>query len=365
MNIINVKLSENPYPVYVGKGIFGKLPEFIQKNNINKNVFFIADKKMYSKHKSAIDKFYLGISGKKYFSLMDASEENKAFKSLQRFYNEMLQNGFGRDTVVIAVGGGITGDIAGFAAATFARGIQFIQIPTTLLAMVDSSVGGKTGINFGHTKNIIGSFYQPKFVTVDTDFLKTLPEEEIICGLGEIVKYGLLIGDDFFEFLKKNMQKLLKAESKLLTKVIEECIKFKARIVEKDEKEESGLRKVLNLGHTFAHAVEVEQKHKIKHGQAVIIGLACALHLSNKIGLLNDVMLAKYLSLVVLFEDKIKLEKIDILKCFEIMKRDKKNKDEIIKFVLLSSAGNLAVDVEAEKEDVFYAMNNGFQYFIN
>lgn len=365
MKTINIKLPGNSYPVYIGKEIFRKLPEFIKKNSINKNVFIIADKKMYSKHKTAIDIFYSNITGKKYFSLIEASEENKSFKSLQKFYEEMLQNGFGRDTVIIAVGGGITGDIAGFAAATFARGIQFVQIPTTLLAMVDSSVGGKTGINFGNTKNIIGSFYQPKFVTIDTDFLKTLPEEEIICGLGEIVKYGLLIGDDFFESIKKNLNKLLKAETKLLTGVIEECIKFKAGIVEKDEKEESGLRKVLNLGHTFAHAVEVQQNHKIKHGQAVIIGLACALHLSNRMGLLNDAILAKYLSLVVLFEDKIKLNKIDIVKCFEIMKRDKKNKDEIIKFVLLSSAGNLAVDVEAGREDVFYAMNNGFQYFIN
>jgi 3-dehydroquinate synthase len=365
MKTINVKLSGNSYPVYVGKEIFGKLSEFISKNTIYKNIFVIADKKMYSKHKKAIDQFYSRMIGKKYFSLIEASEKNKSFKSLHKFYEEMLQNGFGRDTVIIAVGGGITGDIAGFAAATFARGVQFVQIPTTLLAMVDSSVGGKTGINFENTKNIIGSFYQPKFVSVDTDFLKTLPEEEIICGLGEIVKYGFLIGDDFYEFLKKNLNKILKVETKLLTGVIEECIKFKAGIVEKDEKEESGLRKVLNLGHTFAHAVEVEQKHKIKHGQAVIVGLACALHLSNRIGLMNDVMLAKYLSLIVLFEDKIKLNKLDIAKCFEIMKRDKKNKDEIIKFVLLSSAGNIAVDVEAGKDDVFYAMNNGFQYFID
>jgi len=215
-----------------------------------------------------------------------------------------------------------------------------------------------------HTKNIIGSFYQPKFVLIDTDFLNTLPEEEIICGLGEIVKYGLLIGDSFFNLIKNNLENAFNLDNSLIIKIIEECINFKASVVEKDEKEETGLRKILNLGHTFAHAFEVAQKHKVKHGQAVIVGLSCALHLSNKIGVMNDTQLAKYLSLIVLFSKKIRVTNLDIEKCYEIMKRDKKNKDEIIKFVLLSSAGKLMIDVQSKKDDVIYALKNGIQYFV-
>lgn len=365
MKKINVKLQSNPYPIYIGNNIYGKIWSLLNENNLNKKAFFVIDKNLYAKHKNGIERLYKSFDTKKHFLIFEPSEEKKSFESLQNYFDEMLKLGFGRDTVVIAIGGGITGDIAGFASSVFARGVQFIQVPTTLLSMVDSSVGGKTGINFGHTKNIIGTFYQPNFVLIDTDFLKTLPEEEIVCGLGEIVKYGFLIDDEFFDFVKNNIRRMLALNNSLITKVIEECVKFKAGVVEKDEREETGLRKILNLGHTFAHALEVEQEHKIKHGQAVIVGLSCALHLSNKLGLLNDDKLAKYLSLIILFAGNIRIGNLEINKCYEIMKRDKKNKDEVIKFVLLSSAGKLLIDVEAQKEDVIYAINNGIQYFID
>ena len=318
---------------------------------------------MFLKNKAKVEKSYRNLNGKKYFEIFNTSEDYKSIDSMQKFFTDLLKSGFSRDTVVAAIGGGITGDIAGFTASVFARGVQYVQVPTTLLAMVDSSVGGKTGINFGHTKNIIGTFYQPKFVLIDTTLLKTLPKEEVICGLGEVVKYGFLIGEKFFDQIKKDMNKLIKLDTGLITNVIEECIKFKAGVVEKDEKEESGLRKILNLGHTFAHAIEVEQEHKIKHGQAVIVGLACALHLSNKMGLLNDELLAKYLSLIIMFVGKIEIKMPDINKIYEIMKRDKKNKNEVIKFVLLSSAGKILIDVEAKKQDAIYALNNGIEYF--
>lgn len=365
MKTIDVNLRENSYPVIIGKNIFGNFEKIAADKKLFRKVFFIADKKMYAAHKNLIDKQYSKFENKKYFALFEAAEKNKSFKSVQSFLDHLLGEGYGRDSLLVVAGGGIAGDIAGFTASIFARGIQFVQIPTTLLAMVDSSVGGKTGINFNHTKNIIGSFYQPKLVLIDTDFLKTLPEDEIVCGLGEVVKYGLLIGEDFYFMIKKNLKKILNLDANLITNIIGECVKFKAGIVEKDEKEEKGLRKILNLGHTFAHAIEVDQKHKIKHGQAVIIGLACALHLSNKIGLLSDKSLAEYLSLIVLFSDKIKIENLNIARCYGIMKRDKKNKNDKIKFVLLSGAGKLMVDVEASKEDVFYAYNNGIQYFID
>lgn len=365
MNKIKINLKEKSYPVYFGENIFSKITELNQSLNLSKNIFLVVDGNVLKRHRKMIsgliEKFNAGFS----FIELHADEENKSYESLNKIYSAMLAKGYSRDTLLIAIGGGITGDIAGFAAATFARGIQYVHVPTTLLAMVDSSVGGKTGINFGDTKNIIGAFYQPKYVLIDSAFLKTLPQDETICGIGEIVKYGLLIGDDFFNVIEKNLSKLIKCDKSTVNKIVQTCVQFKASIVENDEMEISGLRKVLNIGHTFAHAIEVEQKHKIKHGQAVIVGLACALHLSNKINLLSDDELQKYLSLIIKFTDKIKIGAYDPHKLYEIMKRDKKNRADAINFVLLKKAGNILVDVEAGQQDVFYALNNGIQYFVN
>ena len=365
MKKIDVNISGKEYPVYLGAAIFSKLLSLLDKHNLYKNIFVIVDKKVMEYHNRKINSFYEGLKTKKNIFVFESLEKNKTLNSMKLIFSKMLEENFSRDTVVVAVGGGITGDIAGFAASAFARGVQFVQVPTTLLAMVDSSVGGKTGVNFGKTKNIIGAFYQPRFVLIDSDFLKTLPEDEILCGIGEIVKTGFLTSGKLFHMNKGELNKVLRLDSRLISNIIEDCVKFKASVVVKDEKEESGLRKILNLGHTFAHALEVELKHNIKHGQAVIIGLACAFHLSNKIGLMNDEILVENLSMIVKFSEKIKLGKINPGRAFEIMKRDKKNKDEIIKFVLISSAGKIFTDMEASKQDVIYALTNGIQYFIS
>ncbi|MEJ5352271.1 MAG: 3-dehydroquinate synthase [Melioribacteraceae bacterium] len=362
MKKIDIKIPNNSYPVFIGSGIFHRLADFeIIKSN--KNIFLVVDKNLYLNHQKTISSFYEKLDGKKFFHIFEAKEENKSFNSLKEIFSKLIKNNFGRDTLLISIGGGITGDIASFAASIYSRGIKYIQVPTTLLSMVDSSVGGKTGINFGNTKNIIGSFYQPELVLIDTNFLKTLPQDEIICGMGEILKYGLLIGDDFYNEIKNKLQKLLDVKSNVIEDVIKKCVQFKGDIVKNDEKEKSGLRKILNLGHTFAHAIEVEQKHNLKHGQAVIVGLTCALHLSNKINLLQDSELENYLPLLLKFSDSIDIQKYNPNKLYEIMKRDKKNKDAEIKFVLLKKAGQLLIDVPASKEDVVYALNNGIQYY--
>jgi len=364
MKRIEINIPGKKYPVFLGKNTFTNLLKIIKQEKLNENIFLVVDNKVFEFYRKTIFRFFNSLTKKKHCLVIDVSEKNKSYKTLNEIYSALIDNHFGRDTLIVSIGGGITGDIAGFAAATFTRGVQYINIPTTLLSMVDSSVGGKTGINFGNTKNIIGSFYQPKFVLIDTAFLKTLPKDEIVCGLGEIVKYGFLIDDDYLNYVKNNLTKIKKLESRLLEETIETCVNFKAGVVKKDEFEESGLRKILNLGHTFAHAIEVEQKHKIKHGQAVIAGLSCALHLSNKLNLLSDKKLEKYLSLIIMFIDDIKIEKYNTSKLYEIMRRDKKNKVDKIKFVLLSNAGNNLIDLEASKEDVFYALNNGLQYFV-
>lgn len=362
MKKIEINIPGNEYPVYIGANAFDSLDKIIRSKKLYRNLFIIIDKNVLGLHRQDITRFTSNFSGKVFVHEFNACEQEKSFASLQNIFNDMVIKEFSRDTLVIAVGGGITGDLAGFSAATFMRGVLFVQVATTLLAAVDSSVGGKTGINFNETKNIIGSIHQPNFVLIDTEFLKTLSEEEIVCGIGEILKYAFLTDQKFFITLKNNFAKLLKLDATFTSKVIETCISFKGDVVTNDEKE-NGLRKILNFGHTFAHAIEVEQNHNIKHGQAVAIGLMCALDLSKRMGLLDEKLFTEFVKLPLLLKDKILIRKFDAEKIYEIMKRDKKNQDNKIKFVLLANIGDLVVDVEVGKDEVVQSILQGMNQF--
>ncbi|MDQ7817699.1 MAG: 3-dehydroquinate synthase [Melioribacteraceae bacterium] len=364
MKKIEVKIPGSSYPVYIGNGVFLQLQKLISKHALYKNIFIIIDENVFNLHSDKIDRFISKSNSKIYLYSINATELNKSSSQLSDIYSVLIENGFGKDSLIVAIGGGITGDIAGYAASTFARGVQIVHVPTTLLAMVDSSVGGKTGINFESTKNIIGTFYQPNFVLIDLDFLKTLPEEEVLCGLGEILKYSFLIGGDFLEQINKKYMKILSLDTKFLLDVVENCISFKTGIVEKDEREESGLRKILNLGHTFAHAIEIERNHSIKHGQAVITGLSCALHLSNRLNILNDTLYKEYLSMLLRTKNQIQLGLFYPMKIYEIMKRDKKSANDKIRFVLIKEAGNVVIDIEAGMVDVMDSINSGLHHFV-
>jgi 3-dehydroquinate synthase len=362
MRTIDISLKENAYKVFLGSKNFSQLFDYTAKQNLNKNVFAVIDKNVINLHKDKLQKAFTKFSGKFHFIVIDPNEADKSFLTLQKIFTGLLKNNYTRDTLMIAIGGGIVGDITGFAASIFARGVQYIQVPTTLLAAVDSSVGGKTGINFHDTKNIIGTFYQPKFVLIDTDFFNTLPNEEIVCGMGEIVKYAYLTDENFFSFVKNNVEKIKELDKSIIERVILSSIKFKANVVVEDEKE-SNLRKILNLGHTFAHAIEVEQKHKIKHGEAVIIGIACSLFLSNTLSLLADEKMAELLSLLIDFNKFISLTEYDKNEIYKNMFRDKKASSDVVKFVLLKDIGNIVIDVEADKKQVNYSIENGIGLF--
>ena len=363
MKKIEVKASSKSYPVYVGNNILEQLPSLIEKSGLHKNVFIVVDENVLGYHLKKIKKIITEKMRKVVVVEFIANEKSKNNKSVEELYDCLIKNNFGRDTLIIAVGGGITGDIVGFVASTFSRGVQFVQVPTTLLAAVDSSVGGKTGINYGKTKNLIGSFYQPEFVLTDTSFLKSLHEEEVVCGIGEIMKYAFLGDEKFYSTVSKELKQIMKLSPLQTTKTIEACVNMKASVVQADEME-SGLRKILNLGHTFAHAIEVEQEHKIKHGQAVIVGLVCALYLSHFKGILSAEKLIEYLALPLLLQDKITIDKCNIETIYKIMLRDKKGREGKIKFVLLSAPGVLYLDVEAEKELVIQALEDGICHFV-
>lgn len=273
-----------------------------------------------------------------------------------------MKNNFSRKDSIIALGGGIVGDVAGFVAATYMRGIPFYQVPTTLLSVVDSSVGGKTGVNFLEVKNLIGAFYQPEKVYADLNFLETLPLKEIISGAGEIFKYAFLADEENYLLIRNRLAKLL-SEKKFDENLFARCIKLKSSVVENDEKEISGLRKVLNLGHTFAHAFESTMKFQIKHGEAVIAGIFASLIVSKKLGLVSESELKKYLSDFQFLPINKKLFSIDLNTVIKFMKSDKKTSEGKIKLVLISKPGNVLIDVSVKEQLVKKSLEELFERF--
>ncbi|MBK7104230.1 MAG: 3-dehydroquinate synthase [Ignavibacteriae bacterium] len=362
MKKIKINIPNNEYEVFLGKNIFPNIINFLKDKNLYQDYFLVIDKNVNKFYSKVIDDAFSSSEKKVKKIIVESTEKNKNFDSVQKIHSELIKNNFGRDSIIIAIGGGIIGDVAGFAASTYMRGINYVQIPTTLLASVDSSVGGKTGINFESTKNIIGTFYQPKFVLIDTKFFSTLPNDEIICGLGEIVKYAFLIDKNFYKFVKENINKIISNDDEIISKVIFTSVKFKGSVVTNDEKE-SGIRKILNLGHTFAHAFEVQQNHKLKHGQAVIVGITCALYLSKKINLIEEKYFYEYLNFLLQFSDKIKLSKVDNEKIFSVMQKDKKNRDNKIKLVLLNSVGTILTDISVESQLINQSISEAIVHF--
>lgn len=280
--------------------------------------------------------------------ILPDGERYKEQGSLARIYDELIQKQHHRDTTLIALGGGVIGDMTGFAASTYHRGTHFIQIPTTLLAQVDASIGGKTAINHPAGKNLIGNFYQPDAVIIDLDTLKTLPPREFRAGLAEVIKYALLEGGDFFELVYQALkQGLANNDSPDLAQIVSECCRIKAAIVMEDERE-AGQRALLNLGHTFAHALETYSRYqRWLHGEAVAIGLYCAAKLSSRLGFLGEEQ-------VILIDELLTLAKlpsripgdIPLEELRAIMSQDKKIKNNKLRFILLKGIGDCYIDDE-------------------
>lgn len=362
MKKIRINIPENNYNVYLGNRIAESFMPLLKRDKILGNIFLVIDsnlKKLYPKLLS--NDLYTNLQTLKHVSI-HASEKNKSFEAIQKIHTALIKYKFGRDSVIFAVGGGIIGDITGFAASTYMRGVKYIQVPTTLLAAVDSSVGGKTGVNFSDRKNIIGSFYQPSMVVVDPLFFNTLSEDEMLCGVGEIIKYSFLTNVGFFNYVKRNIEKIINNETRVIEKIISESINFKRSVVEADEKE-SGIRKVLNFGHTFAHAFEIQQKHRIKHGHAVIVGIAAALILSQKLNLISSRLFNTYIELIKCFNGRIKISKVDIGLIIKIMESDKKNRDNRIRFVLIKEIGQIVTDIPAETSLIKESISESIEFF--
>ena len=356
MKKVIINTTSKSYPAFIGSNIFRSLPEFIRKYNLPKQVCVIIDEKVEQIYGLYIRKVINGFAVKKYFVALPASERIKSFKTVSKIFTRLYEEKFGRDTLLIAIGGGTVGDVAGFAASTYMRGIPLIQIPTTLLSAVDSSIGGKTGINFKEAKNFIGTFYQPSLVLTDTNFLNSLPEEELISGFGEVIKYSYLTNRKFYSTLLSDYNLLMKKDSGFLNKIIYESANIKSAVVSEDENEVSGLRKILNFGHTFAHAFESNSSYKLSHGKAVIVGIVSALFLSFEKDLMNENQLNYMLELPLKFQSSIKIKNINKEDIFRIMIYDKKNREGKIKFILLKNFGEILIDVAVDKKTVFKSL---------
>ncbi len=283
-NKITLDLQEKSYEIIVGSNILQQLQIFLQTKNYNK-IIAISDKNVIKFHRQKLKNIVENID----FVEVEAGEFSKSFAIFEKVCEEILQKNIDRHTLLIAFGGGVVGDLTGFCASVLLRGIDFIQIPTTLLAMVDSSVGGKTAINSNVGKNLIGSFYQPKLVLCDIDFLETLPLREFRSGYAEIVKYGFIYDKNFFDFLDENLMEIFAKNLPILQKIITRSCEIKAQIVGRDEKE-NGERALLNFGHTFGHIFETETNYstEILHGEAVAIGMLMASQMSVDFGFIDN-----------------------------------------------------------------------------
>ena len=358
MNLIklNVKTGNQKYPIFIGNNILNKIKKIFEENSINfSQCLVIADKNV---PKKLINKVLSSLPKKKIsLHYFNSSEKNKNQKSVDNILSILLNKNFKRNDCIISIGGGITGDVSGFAASIFKRGLKFINIPTTLLSQVDSSIGGKTGINSKYGKNLIGTFYQPSLVISDIIFLKSLPKREIICGYGEVLKHAIIADKKFFSFLNVNAPQILNLKSPLIEKTIFQSCSIKKKIVETDEKE-MGIRKILNFGHTFAHAYEATLGYskKLNHGEAVILGIKTA----AKFSLTTNILNIKEFKLIENHLNKLNLPR-NIKKFFSIrnlnkilsfMKKDKKNNTNKVNLVLLKKIGSPIYKLQFDEKKI-------------
>lgn len=343
MEKINVEIrnKNKKYPVFIGNAVLAGIPEFIKSKHKDKKIVIITEDNIKKLHeKSILDPLK---TLKPFMISVPAGENSKSRETKQEIEDMLLEKNYGRDTVIIAFGGGVIGDLAGFVASTFMRGIPLMHVPTSLLAMVDSSIGGKTSIDTKHGKNLVGTIYQPDAVFSDLNFLKTLPKEEFLNGLAEVIKMAIILDKALFEFIEKNHEKILSKEKDSLLHIIRRSIELKKDIVEKDERE-SGLRQILNFGHTIGHAIEADSGFKIKHGHSISIGMAVESKIAVLLGDLSaddEKRIIHLLDLVGL-PTRIKHNKTGSLIKFMVV--DKKTRKQKPRFVILKKIGRIKTE---------------------
>ena len=356
MKTINIDLGRRSYPIYVGDNLLSNNKIF-KKHISTKKIALVSNTTVAPLY---LDKVISALGNDKEIIpiILPDGEQYKNIDTLNKIYDGLLQNKCDRDILLIALGGGVIGDITGYAAATFMRGVKFIQIPTTLLSQVDSSVGGKTGINHTLGKNMIGAFYQPQCVIADVDVLNTLPDRELSAGLAEVIKYGLIRDYPFFEWLEHNMNSLLSKKAELLTEAISRSCINKADVVSQDEFESSkGIRATLNLGHTFGHAIENAMGYgNWLHGEAVACGMVMAAFLSKELSWLTEADFIRIKNIMLSAKLPVDPPNIPQEKFVDLMKSDKKTHNNQIHLVLQKGIGNAILTQDYSQKDFLHTL---------
>ncbi len=352
MKTVHVDLGERSYNILIQPGLLSRVGQQLARLSIGSRLFLISN--------PVVDRLF----GEKLLEqlrqdgfhvtriLLPDGERSKTLDTVERAYTDLSSHGADRQSAVMALGGGVTGDIAGFVAATYMRGIPYLQIPTTLLAQVDSSVGGKTGVNHRAGKNMIGAFYQPTLVCIDPETLLTLPEREFRSGLFEVVKYGLIYDVEFFRFLELELEKIQRRVPEVLEKVVARCCEIKSEITARDEKE-LDVRRILNLGHTFGHGLEAASEFQgVTHGEAVAYGMMAASHLSQRLGLLDADSCRRTIEAIRRIGELPPIDTVPTQDVLDAMKLDKKRRGDRTVVVLLEQIGRAVIREDVGLDDL-------------
>jgi len=350
MRELNVGLGERSYPILIQHGLMDRIGEELHKNSFAKRYGIVADDNVAGLFGERLLTSLLKSNIQAEIITFPRGEESKNLATISELSSTLARRGFDRKDGLLALGGGVTGDITGFLAACYMRSIPFAQVPTTLLAQVDSSVGGKTGVDIPEGKNLVGAFYQPKAVFIDSQVLQDLPQSELLNGLAEVIKYGIIYDRDFFSFLEMSSKNILALDLQVLEDVIARCCKIKAAVVETDEKE-SDLRRILNFGHTIGHAVEAVSGYRLAHGSAVAMGMATAAELAVLKGILNPREKQRIVKLLQEFGLPVAIPtEYDRNKIQELLLADKKTIGGRVFFVLPTTIGKVIITDEIETE---------------
>lgn len=359
MERLFVDVEGGSYPIVIGNGFEGLNEEVCSVLKKRGSALILSDSNVAPLYAKEVKESLERIFERVYVYAFEAGEKSKHLDTIRDIYGFMLEKRLDRGSCVFALGGGVCGDMAGFAAATFMRGVSFIQIPTTLLSQVDSSVGGKVGVDFNGIKNIIGAFYQPKLVYINTDTLKTLPKREFSAGMAEVIKYGPIYSEESYEFIEKNREKIKAGDIEAVSEIIKRCCLIKAQVVNEDEKE-TGLREILNFGHTIGHSVETLKGFSLLHGECVAIGMAAAMKISCEKGLVDEKEVERLEVLLKFFDLPVRVKGLEKEEIYDTLFKDKKVRDNKIGFVLIEKIGT-PLRTKALSED---EIKKGIEYIV-
>ncbi len=353
---LKVELENQSYPVFIGSGVLEKLGEMYRLYDFGDQAAVITDtvvRDLYGERLRGCFQNQVHL-----FEIISVppGETSKSLARVGEIVQTLLEIGFDRQGTVIAFGGGVIGDLAGFVASIYKRGVKLIQVPTTLLAQVDASIGGKTGVNHPLGKNMIGTFYQPRLVWIDLALLKSLPRRQIVCGLGEVIKYGIIRDPFLFALLEHNFEEIFTLDSALLEEIVKRCCEIKTKIVAVDERDR-GQRMILNFGHTIGHALESALDYRISHGEAVMLGMLAESKIALDSGKLARDEFDRIRHLILRFDWQALPKKIDSDRLLTFLRRDKKAAADRIKFVLPTKIGDVFIAEQVELEKVRSAID--------